>query len=459
MINSHIRPVSGRWVGQLATGVLACTLLYAIVGIPEFDRDRVNATDYVNPLNRWIWLGLLTLAMPVAVVRWRRITRLLAASWPLLLLYAYFGLSTLWALDGPASTRRMLFTVVQLLLMVVLLSGLRRPSTAHVIVIGVSVLAATMDLGAWVIMPGYAMTDEGFAGLQLQKNQTGLMMMYGCMAAATGYFLRRDWPWRLGILGSLGLMLALLIATRSTTSQAITLLAPIVMLGMLAVATRSRGEIWAIMLAGIAVLMTAAFLYLAWCAVTGIDPWLPMRGATFTGRTDLWQFVVDEWVKRPWLGAGYASFWSIDPSVQPSLKTDMWFGVYAIINEGHQGYLDLLATGGIVGLAGALFVVLRTLAIGARAITQADPAPLADARGTMARPTAVFHMTLLTSLLVHNFTESNLFSNNSVLAVAFVLAALDLEQWRLGCPTRVRPPTAAAKAPPSARSASPAQPA
>ena len=189
----------------------------------------------------------------------------------------------------------------------------------------------------------------------------------------------------------------------------------------------------------------------------GADPWLPARGATFTGRTDLWQFVVDEFVKRPWLGSGYASFWSIDPAIQPSLKTDMWFGVYAIINEGHQGYLDLLATGGIIGLAGGLFVVLRTLGIGARAMTKADPAALAWQRGTLARPTAVFHMTLLTSLLVHNLTESNLFSNNSVLAVAFVLAALDLEQWRLDRPHRVpavrRAPAAAPSAAPTAAGA------
>ena len=424
------------WVGHWAAGVLALTLAYAIIGIPEFDRDRVNATDYVNPLNRYIWLGLLALAVPVAVARWRRVVRLLSASWPLLVLYAYFGASTLWALDPAASTRRMLFTVVQLLLLVVLQSGLRRAATAHVLVMAVCVAAAIMDVGAYAVMPGYAMTDEGFAGLQLQKNQTGLMMMYGCMAAGTAYFLRPDALWRVGVAGALGLMLVLLIATRSTTSQAITILAPVVMLAMLAVATRSRGEIWAIVLAVVTAVLAGLFLYVAWSGVRGADPWGPMRGATFTGRTDLWQFVVDEIVKRPWFGAGYASFWSIDPAIQPSLKTDMWFGVYAIINEGHQGYLDLLATGGAVGLLGGLFVVLRTLGIGARAMTQADPARIAWHRGTLARPTAVFHMTLLTSLLVHNLTESNLFSNNSVLAVAFVLAALDLEQWRLDAPAR-----------------------
>ena len=112
-------------------------------------------------------------------------------------------------------------------------------------------------------------------------------------------------------------------------------------------------------------------------------------------------------------------------------------GTYAIINEAHQGYLDLVLTTGVVGLVGGLAVVFRTLATAARAIVGAEPADVAAGTGRMAYPTAAFHMALLVSLLVHNFTESNLFSNNSVLAVAFVLTALDLEKWRLATRRRV----------------------
>ncbi len=431
--NSKARPddTSAAWVNRLTITVLTLMLLYAIVGIPEFNRDVAQSTDYVNPLNRVIWLGLLGLAAPVAIARWRAVLGLMAGAWPLLLLYAYFVASVGWALDPDASARRIIFTLVQLLLSVVLLSGLRRASTLHVLIAAVCVAAAVEDLVAWVLWPGYAMTEDGFAGLQLQKNQTGLLMMYGCLAAGSAFFLVRHRLARLAIAGSVALMAGLLVATRSTTSQSIVLMAPVVMPVLLLGARLPTRMIWAAVTTGLAVLAAAAFGYFAWCGLVNADPFLPLRGVTFTARTDLWSFVLGEIPKRPWLGVGYSSFWAINPAVQPSLKSDMWFGTYAIINEAHEGYLDLLATTGIVGLAGGLFVLIRTLAIAGRAIVRAEPVARAAQTGRLAYPTAAFHMALLVGLVVHNFTESNLFSNNSVLAVAFVLAALDLEKWRL----------------------------
>ncbi len=40
-------------------------------------------------------------------------------------------------------------------------------------------------------------------------------------------------------------------------------------------------------------------------------------------------------------------------------------------------------------------------------------------------------MSFLLGLIVHNFTESNLFNNAALLCVGFLLATLDLEKWRL----------------------------
>ena len=419
------------WVNRLSIVVLASMLLYAIVGIPEFNRDAVLGSDYVNPLNRIVWLGLLVLAAPIGLARWRSVLALLGASWPLLLLYSYFYATTFWALDPDASTRRFMFTVVQLLLAVVLLCGLRKSSTLHLLIAAVCILAAVEDLLAWVLWPGYAMTEDGLAGLQLQKNQTGLLMMYGCLSAASGFFLVRGRLPRLAIAGSIALMGLLLVATRSTTSQSIVLLAPVVMPFILGISRLPVRLIWAVVLSIPAGLMALFFGYVAWAGIVNYDAWLPLRGVTFTSRLDLWVFTLEEIAKRPWFGSGYSSFWAINTAVQPSLKSDMWFGTYTIINEAHQGYLDLIATTGLVGLAGGLAVVFRTLGIACRAIVRAEPADVAARTGRLAFPTAAFHMAMLVGLLVHNFTESNLFSNNSVLAVAFVLTALDLEKWRL----------------------------
>ena len=207
---------------------------------------------------------------------------------------------------------------------------------------------------------------------------------------------------------------------------------------MLLMARMTKFAAWALVTTAVTLLLAGLFGFMAWSAHIGTDPWAPFAGVTFTSRLDIWLFVVDEIGKRPWLGSGYGSFWAINPAVQPSLKSDQWFGTYAIINEAHDGYLDLLAMSGVVGLVSALVVVFRTIVIAGRAVGRAEPAEQAWRTGHLARPTAVFHMALLIGLLVHNVTESNLFSNNSTLVVAFLFTALDLEKWRIGTPRPAR---------------------
>jgi exopolysaccharide production protein ExoQ len=424
-------PKSEGWVQPLAITVLVLTLLYVVFGVLGDDPTDTSQTDHVNPLNSWIWLGLLAMAMPVLKQRWREVSALMLGSWVLLSLFAYFALSVSWALDPTASMRRLSFTGVQIILFAILLSGIRCAPVVHVVIATVCTAAALADLFSWVVAPGYAMTSEGFAGLQGQKNQTGLLMMYGCLSTTSCIFLLRRRLWQIAFLLATAMMAALLVATRSTTSQSVVISAAVVMPILLLIAELPQRLILAV--ASVCVLFIAGSIlgYLAWCAVTDVDPMLPLRGATFTARTDIWSFVIDEIKQRPFLGAGFSSFWSINPAVQPSLKSDQWFGVYAIINEAHDGYLDLLATTGIFGLVGALTVLFRAIVLAVRAINQAPSAVQSWIDGRLSRPTAFFYLALLLGLIVHNFTESNLFSNNALLAVAFLLCVLDLEKWRI----------------------------
>jgi O-antigen ligase len=422
---------SQAWVQRLAVVVLVLALIYVIQGVPGADNADPEQTDHVSPWNSWIWLGLLTMSMPVLFARWRQVVRLLLGSWPLLLLFAYFAASATWALDPGASSRRLLFTLVQLALFAILLTGIRRAPVVHLVIAAVCSIAALADLAAWVVAPGSAMTSEGFAGLQSQKNQTGLLMMYGYLAVVPCCFLVRRRLVRVLLALAAILICALLVASRSTTSQSVVISATFVMPLLLLIARLPRRMILACAAAVLLTVLAVAFGYLAWCAHTVTDPMLPMRGVTFTARTDLWTFVAGEVAKRPLFGAGYSSLWGIDPAVQPSLKTGMWFGTYAIISEGHDGYLDLLATGGIVGFTGGLFVVFRSIVMAARALNTAPAAARAWTEGQLSYPTAAFYLAFLLGLIVHNFTESNLFSNNGLLAVAFLLTTLDLEKARV----------------------------
>ena len=240
------------WVNRLTIVLLMLVLAYSIIGIPEFTRAQEAdlQTDAVDPLHRFAWIGLFAASLPVAAARWRQALRLLAASWPLLLLYGYFALSIGWALDPGVAFRRWLLTVIQLLLGVVLLSGLRRASSLHVLIAGVCIAGAVADVLSYAVAPGYAMAEDGFVGLQLQKNLTGLLMMYGCLAAGTAYFLVRSRLVRAGIVGSVLLMLALLVLSRSTTSQSVVLMTPGVVAAMLLFARMTRFAAWAVVASG-----------------------------------------------------------------------------------------------------------------------------------------------------------------------------------------------------------------
>lgn len=419
-----------KWVHRLTATLLLLTLLYAVIGIPDFHRDVTisSDTDAVNPFNRFIWLSLLAMCFPLIRFRSTDFFQAIKAAGLLVALFLYFTCSAAWALDPDASKRRVMFAWVQIIIVATLTCSVSNRLLLIRFVFLSCVIAAFADLAAWVAIPGYAMTSEGLAGIQLQKNQTGLIMMYGLLAGATLLFCNpTQRERRLAIAGS-GVLFLVLLASRSKTCLAIILVIP-GLLWLVSILVRSRLVVSiTIACTLITVAVGTVFGYLAWCGLTNGDPTAPFQKMTFTSRTDLWSFIIGEIRKHPWFGAGFCSFWSINPAVQPSLKTTMWFGSDAHINEAHNGYLDLIATGGVVGFAWGIGVLLCAIALAVKATARA-PSWNQKHPTVMTKPVAFFHLAFLLALTIHNFTESNLFSNNGLLAVALYFSFFDLAYW------------------------------
>jgi O-antigen ligase len=71
------------------------------------------------------------------------------------------------------------------------------------------------------------------------------------------------------------------------------------------------------------------------------------RDASFSGRTEIWDFVLNEAKAHPLQGTGIAAFWTAGNDVRVYPKGVSEYRP----SEGHEGYLDLVNETGVIGVA------------------------------------------------------------------------------------------------------------
>lgn len=102
---------------------------------------------------------------------------------------------------------------------------------------------------------------------------------------------------------------------------------------------------------------------------------LVLTDATFTGRTEVWEFVLQHVRERPIMGFGFATFWGTPEVVYGMGGYEVWANT---AGHAHNGYLDLALTIGIPGAALAtLWLVVLPLVDFYRAPRNSSAAPLA----------------------------------------------------------------------------------
>jgi exopolysaccharide production protein ExoQ len=76
------------------------------------------------------------------------------------------------------------------------------------------------------------------------------------------------------------------------------------------------------------------------------------RDATLSGRLEIWNAVLPKIMEHPWLGYGYSSFWM---GLESKPSADLWSILGWHVPHSHNGFLDLAAELGFVGLGLFLF--------------------------------------------------------------------------------------------------------
>lgn len=426
------RAFAERWITTYAATVLILMLLYVLIGNKPYVHtvalDPLTGATEMSPINRYIWLALGAMSVPLLWLRrgalWPAFKRL----WPLVLLLGWFALSTRWALDPGASSRRILLYGINIMICVAVALGLRDARRTHAAMAIACGIVVMIDLLSWILMPGRSMTELGLAAIHSHKNTLGAVMLLAGFVCGTYAWGRTELREKIVWWGLTLAAIALLAASRSKTSLGI----------FLAIAAFTPALVWflrqrplvitSLTAAGALVGMAALFLYLAASYTLGLDPVDPVRGVTFTQRTDVWKFVIDQIELRPMLGVGFGSFWDVNPQVQPSLQTDFWFArPDAFTNEAHNGYLDIAVTTGLIGLAGALFVLGRWMVGGVLMLRRVV---LASAAGLAAPPAlaAAMVMGVFPLLLFgHNFMESSYFTANAIFGTIILIIGTDID--------------------------------
>ena len=415
----------GDQLALLGGRLLIAGVMFAqFIGFSPASRDFSAGAS--GSLDRQLTLlALAAIAAPLILMRWQRCVTLAVRSWPILLVFAVLAASALWS-DYPGITiRRLAVLVIYLIIGFALAATLRTPRDyLGALTAGFAVILV-LDLILAVALPGLAYDNLGLAGLHASKNVAGMVGLLFVATFASTLVGARDpalfWACALLLL----LTYLFLVLTNSKTSLGLAVLVGFGFIPLYALAQRSVAvllllPIGALILIGTVMVFTGALTLSGadWAELTVGDP-------TFTGRDEIWAASAQEIMKSPWIGHGFGSVWSMLPAFHP---LNQYIGFWTdndrtlqIINQSHNGYIDLMIHGGLL----LLVTTLIFLGSAARDVIRA--------RGQNDRWSCagnVFFASILITTILSNAMESSIFFPDGSLGIFLILFYIAHMSWQ-----------------------------
>ncbi len=374
--------------------VFDLTRIFSLAPPPDV---ALVSTGDGDPTTQIVTLAMAAAALPLAVRNKDAVWAALIGLWPVLLLLAWCWLSVSWAIVPEISMRRIALSSLVVWILYGALAELRTPAAVMRTLMAVTAAMIVADYVVLAVLPTAAIwhgTDV--QGIHASKNDAGAAAMMAALAWTAGFIAVRRPVARIGCVAMILAATGFLQMTNSKTSLIVLL--PAVAIAALFWHGLHQGRpflaMTAALAAGCGALVPLPFAFLRPDAI-----FLALFGdPTFTGRTVIWRFVAGFAERHPWTGVGFGSLWNVGlngPDMQQG------YGVILQVAEGHNGYLDLAATTGYVGLVLGVAVLLWPFV---RLFAQ--PAETLF-RGPQA-PAAALMTAYLASGIFHNLTESSL---------------------------------------------------
>jgi exopolysaccharide production protein ExoQ len=403
---------------SLLESAFAWLALYLATGggitLLEFFLNIVPPQDVQqgDPFAQRIWSAVYLLAGLLIFVRLPRVVRDLPALGWLWVLLALALVSITWSFGPSVTLRRSVALLGTTVVGIYLGTRYSREELFRILFwMLATVSAISLVLGALAVGvaggPGYSW--QGAFG---SKNALGHAMAMAATVAAVYYMA----PGAARYWGAGAFLLAVALLGLSRSKGAL-----VVLFSGLLIFPVSR--LWRVRpsLTGTAALAALAACGMVVTTLAGnSDTVLNLLGrdATLTGRTPLWALMWELIKQRPWLGYGYGGFWlGWSPPSSHVWQVTGWGGGWLPPN-GHNGFIDLLAELGVVGLGAFLISFASNVA---RALQ------LARESGSVVD---LFPLLFLYLLVLSNLTESVLVNHNSLPWLLYVALTMQLRLAR-----------------------------
>jgi exopolysaccharide production protein ExoQ len=402
-------------------------MLNTFIGTNPLGAASLSARAEGNPLDRLMILGLAGLSIVVLLLNWRELRSLLLRGSGIWIIAIIALLSVVWSQHPDLTLRRSILFLCSALIAAGIAAGVKDLSKLHRAFSYFMSAIVVINLIVIVALPHIGIEELGARGIYSQKNVAGLVAMIAMLVIGTLMADQRAgtpaWYFSLAMLF---LTFVFLVLTKSKTSLGLAVAVLTIFVFLMLVEKGGPvfvlGSLFVALLAGGAVIAgVAAFDFDIARITTAL-----FGDASFTGRDDLWAFVYRSATDHFLLGYGYGAFWDVGVGADPLLRFEpgAWLGDIApgIINQAHNGYLDLWVQLGLPTMLFAVATVLFAILAGALA-SFLMPKSHRD------RTAMIAMVALLVVYLLHNLTETSLFARglifcNVTLPILFLFSRL-----------------------------------
>lgn len=315
-----------------------------------------------SPLDRLFYFGIIFLSLFILIRRRVAWSQMISENWAVILFYAYFLVSVLWAPESFVAFKRWIKEVGNILVALVVLTEVDPLQAIRAIYVRCAYLLMPLSIVFVRFFPelGRSYTRGGgmeVTGVTCQKNSLGILVVL-CGLALLWDWLERtrpDQPARTRVERYMPFAFVLIGTYLLHLCDSVTSILCLVLGGGILASARLPGlrnrigAVGFLVLGGVMAFFIADWLFSIKAAL------LEMMGrdSSLTGRTEVWKWLLSLKID-PLLGDGFCSFWS-DQRYLSLIPRDSGIG-----SSCHNGYLEIYIDGGYIGVFFLAIMLLWT---------------------------------------------------------------------------------------------------